>query len=98
MRPKPSRQVLFATFLALLCALLLHAADRFNLLGSCQICFHRFIQGNCATFISNMQQLQDSVSKYVAAIDQQVCVPAHWPCVAVVVVLSKQYVGTLNVG
>jgi len=31
-------------------------------------------QGNSSKFISNMQQLQDSVAKYVAAIDQQVCV------------------------
>ncbi|WIA11528.1 hypothetical protein OEZ85_011639 [Tetradesmus obliquus] len=30
------------------------------------------LQDNCGKFVSNMQQLQDSVSKYVAAIDQQV--------------------------
>lgn len=30
------------------------------------------LQGNSSKFISNMQQLQDSVAKYVAAIDQQV--------------------------
>lgn len=32
------------------------------------------MQDNSSKFISNMQQLQDSVAKYVAAIDQQVCV------------------------
>jgi hypothetical protein len=31
-----------------------------------------FLQDNCGKFVSNMQQLQDSVAKYVAAIDQQV--------------------------
>jgi hypothetical protein len=30
------------------------------------------LQDNCGKFVSNMQQLQDSVAKYVAAIDQQV--------------------------
>jgi hypothetical protein len=30
------------------------------------------VQDNSSRFISNMQQLQDSVSKYVSAIDQQV--------------------------
>eukprot|EP00878_Enallax_costatus_P015576 GHUV01016316.1.p1 GENE.GHUV01016316.1~~GHUV01016316.1.p1 ORF type:complete len:132 (+),score=56.03 GHUV01016316.1:935-1330(+) len=30
------------------------------------------LQENCGKFVSNMQQLQVSVSKYVAAIDQQV--------------------------
>lgn len=30
------------------------------------------VQDNSSKFISNMQQLQDSVAKYVAAIDQQV--------------------------
>ncbi|KAF6264980.1 intraflagellar transport particle protein 20 [Scenedesmus sp. NREL 46B-D3] len=30
------------------------------------------LQDNCAKFVSNMQQLHDSVAKYVAAIDQQV--------------------------
>lgn len=30
------------------------------------------MQDNSSKFISNMQQLQDSVAKYVAAIDQQV--------------------------
>jgi hypothetical protein len=45
------------------------------------------MQDNSSKFISNMQQLQDSVSKYVAAIDQQVLMmtPGHdqkslpWP-------------------
>jgi hypothetical protein len=30
------------------------------------------MQDNSSRFVSNMQQLQDSVAKYVAAIDQQV--------------------------
>jgi hypothetical protein len=30
------------------------------------------LQDNSSRFVSNMQQLQDSVTKYVAAIDQQV--------------------------
>lgn len=32
----------------------------------------RTMQDNSSRFVSNMQQLQDSVTKYVAAIDQQV--------------------------
>jgi hypothetical protein len=36
-----------------------------------------YLQDNCGKFVSNMQQLQDSVAKYVAAIDQQVS-PRGW--------------------
>lgn len=39
------------------------------------------MQDNSSRFVSNMQQLQDSVTKYVAAIDQQVtCVGLYQLC------------------
>jgi hypothetical protein len=36
------------------------------------LCLLFSVQDNSSRFVSNMQQLQDSVAKYVAAIDQQV--------------------------